>query len=177
MAWHSDLAGWHARAHPYPSPADFTPSRDNLAFAVLRSEQAAPAGFSLALFTPDVAVDASGSVLGLADTDFAGLVSLAQQTLDLPETGTFRNTWRVKQSRTSQPIERLLVPAAGGALHETCVQGFEKDKRELTAPIQDSTELPEVLWELFGLVEESRNGYKRGEEDKDMISKVKETLD
>ncbi|GJE87188.1 hypothetical protein PsYK624_032710 [Phanerochaete sordida] len=174
MSWTSQFAGWHSRSHP--DQRAFNPTRDELVFAVLRSTPAEPDGFTLALFTPNIAVDSMGRVLVLGQETFDGVASLAKQTLELPETGTFRNTWRIKQPRTSQPIERLLVPSSSGELRQICVQGYEKDKRELSAPVGDITELPEVLWELFGLFEESRGLDQRGRESTVAIDKVKAVL-
>ncbi|CAL1704906.1 unnamed protein product [Somion occarium] len=174
--WSSKYEGWHGRATFHPSPETFTPTREILAFAVLHHAPAIPDGFTLALFKPDVAVDARGKVLILNPDDFTGLSDLARQTLDLPSTGSFMNAWRIAQRRTDQPIERLFVPGSTTALVETSVQGYEKGKTELKTPVGDIHELPEVLHELFGLIAEARDGYERGKEDEDTISKVKAVL-
>lgn len=111
------------------------------------------------------------------EEDYEALVGLARQTLDLPSTGSFLNAWRVKQERTSQPIERVLVPRdSEGELVQTSVQGYEKGKTELSEPVDGITQLPDVLQELIGLVEEAREGYVRGEEDRTVIEKVKSVL-
>ncbi|KIP09503.1 hypothetical protein PHLGIDRAFT_18604 [Phlebiopsis gigantea 11061_1 CR5-6] len=176
MSWHSEFAGWHSRAQPHTSPDSFSPTRDNLVLGVVRSAPAQPNGFTLALFSPDIAVDAMGRVSVLSADDFAGLNVLARGTINLPDTGSFRNTWRVKQTRTSQPIERLLVPTSDSALREVSVQGYDKEKRDLSAPVTEYTQLPDTLWELFGLIAESREGYERGQEDVKLIGRVKELL-
>ncbi|KAI0093596.1 hypothetical protein BDY19DRAFT_881625 [Irpex rosettiformis] len=171
------LTGWHTRTTPYPSPATFTPTRASLAFAVLRNAQADPEGFTLALFSPDLAVDARGKVLLLQKTDWDGLVGLAGETVDLPKTGKFWNAWKVRQERTSQPIDRLLVATSeSGELVETSVQGWEKGKTELSEPVGEIAQLPPVLDELVGLVREGREGYVKGEEDKIVIGKIKDVL-
>ncbi|KAI0693265.1 hypothetical protein BC835DRAFT_1253549, partial [Cytidiella melzeri] len=169
----SSTAGWHSRAQPHPDPSSFTPTRDTLSLAVLRNAPADPEGFTLALFSPDIAVDASGSVLRLENhNDFTSLVALANQANELPRTGSFMNMWCLKRARTSQPIERLFVPLTSGELVQTSVQGYEKGLTELKERVGEYTTLPGVLQELFGLVEEARAGYVRGEEDKAVIEKV-----
>ncbi|KAI0082738.1 hypothetical protein K474DRAFT_1654890 [Panus rudis PR-1116 ss-1] len=175
-SWSSPYEGWFGRAKPYPSPETFSPSRENLAFAVLHHAPADPDGFTLALFSPDIAVDAMGHLHTIDKADFAGLTHLAQGTLKLPPTGLFMNTWKVAQRRTDNPIERLYVPKAEGDLVQTSVQGYEKGKKELKAPVGDIRELPDVLHEFFGLVAEARTGYERGREDKEFLSRVKAVL-
>ena len=51
-------------------------------------------GFSVALFKPNVAIDAMGRVLIVAQEDFTALEELARSVSSLPETGAFRNQWR-----------------------------------------------------------------------------------
>ena len=171
------LAGWHARATPHPSPETFTPTRSSLAFAVLRNAQADPEGFTLALFSPNIAVDARGKVIIIDFDRWDAFVDLARQTVSLPKTGKFWNTWKVKQERTSQPIDRILVASAGsGELVETSVQGWEKGKTELSEPVGDITQLPKVLDEFVELEREGRDGYVKGEEDKEIIRKVKAVI-
>lgn len=170
------LAGWHARTTPHPSPETFVPTRSALAFAVLRNAQADPEGFTLALFSPNIVVDARGRVLILAIDEWDAIVDMARKTLNLPKTGKFWNTWRVKQERTSQPIDRILVASAGGELAEESVQGWAKGKTELSEPVGEITRLPQVLDEFVELVREGRDGYVKGEEDKEIIKKVKGVL-
>ncbi len=172
--WSSEYGGWHNRSAPHRSPDDFTPTRDALVFAVLRNAPADPNGFTLALYTPNIAIDASGRIFQLGDTDFAGLSALARHVLTLPQTGSFMNAWRIVRPITSQPIERLFVPDSSGQLVQTSVQGFEKEHRnQLKTPVGQYTELPSVLSELFGLITEARAGYQKGVEDSSVIAKVK----
>jgi hypothetical protein len=75
--------GIRKMAHPrqsHPSPSDFTPVRDQLSSAVLHSTPVKPEDFTLALFTPNIVIDTSGSVLVLSAADYDGLVSLAKRT-------------------------------------------------------------------------------------------------
>ncbi|KAG7086836.1 hypothetical protein E1B28_002757 [Marasmius oreades] len=183
-----NLKGWHSRSlsTPYPGdPEGYQPKLENLVFVALQNAQAIPEGFSLAVFKHDdpnqnVAVDATGRVLLLSESDYAGLTTLSQKiTIDLPDTGNFRNTWVVNQLRTSQPIDRFFVKGAqDGKLKETSVQGWSEDKRELKDSVGEYTELPETLAEFVGLVREAREGFefRHGQTDPPMVKKVKQIL-
>jgi len=173
QSWSSEFEDWSSRATPHPDPDSFVPARSNLAHIVLRNSQVEHEGFTLAVFKDKVAVDAMGRVLVLSDKDFDGLSSLATKILDLPDTGNFRNTWRLKHLATSQPIDRILV---GDELKETSVQGFVKGLKELKEPVGDVSELPDALAELTGLVLEGRKDYQRGKEDGAMVQKVKDLV-
>lgn len=169
--------GWHARAMPHPSP-DFTPTKDVLAFAVLLNAPIDPEGFTMALFQPDVAIDARGRVLQPQPQDFAALVALAQEANGLPDTGSFMNAWRVAHARTSQKIDRLFAKVTpGGDIRETSVQGWDPEKTQLQDAVGDYQALPLVLQELFGYIQEGREGFVRGEENKELISRVKALVD
>ncbi|KAJ8462344.1 hypothetical protein ONZ51_g10956 [Trametes cubensis] len=166
--------GWHARARPHPSSADFVPARDNLVFAVLLNAPADPEGFTVALFRPDVAVNARGQVLQVQSDDFTALADLAEQVIRLPETGSFMNAWRVAHDRTDRKIDRLFVPTSSGEIKQTSVQGWHPERKHLKTPVAEYTELPPPLYELFGYIQEGRDGYQRGHEDnKDLIAKIK----
>ncbi|KAJ6590540.1 hypothetical protein DFH09DRAFT_1074156 [Mycena vulgaris] len=177
--WTSRYEDWYSRTEAHPSPASFTPTLASLSLAVLRNTPVEPEGFTLALFDAGgekVAVDAMGRVLLVPDADYTPIVDLARRmALELPETGTFRNTWVLKHAATSQPIDRLLVVVDGG-LKETSVQGFVKGKTELKTPVEDIAALPGLLNEVAGLVLEGRTGYSRGSGDTAMVQKVKDIL-
>jgi len=173
----SRFSHWHTRTHSHPFPHNFTPTLSSLRFLVARSTQVEPEGFTVAFFTPNIAVDARGRVLELTSSaDFDGITELAKQTTILPDTGLYLNTWRVKQARTEQPFERLHVPIADGEVKTVSVQGYDGVKRLLDEPVEGIVELPDVLWELIELVLEARKDYVRGEEDKEVIEKVKAVL-
>lgn len=178
--WSSKYEGWHSRSTPHDSPSTFTPTREALAFAVMYSGQADPEGFTLALFQPNIAVDAMGKVLVVEKDDFDGLTALAQKTPGLPQTGTFWNTWRIKQTppaRSEQVINRLLVATSkDGSLVSTSVQGYTKERTALESPVGDINEFPGVLWELFGLFTESFEEYDRGGRNTELIDLVKLTF-
>lgn len=165
-------SNWTDRAKSHPSPSSWTPSRSDLAFAVVRNGPVEHHALTLALFKPDIAIDAMGNILVLKSEDFARLTGLANKTPDLPETGTFRNTWVVDQPTTSQTIDRLLVPAGDSDYKQISVQGYAANKKQLKQPVGDVAELPDVLHELFGLISYSRAGYNKGSRNEDTLSKV-----
>lgn len=89
--------GWHARTSPHPAGTSYEPVRQDLLFVLQRSAPADPNGFSLALLTPDVAIDALGRVLTVSADDFAALRTLASKVADeinVPDTRSFGNQWR-----------------------------------------------------------------------------------
>lgn len=181
--WDSEFSAWRARASLHPgSPDNFTPTRDALALIVLDSTPRDPDGFTLAFFEPNIAVDAMGRIIDVKQEDFDGIVSLAKQTVDLPQTGSFMNTWRLERETTSMPIERLFVPAPASpiadseGLVQTSVYGYAKGVGKLKSSVGGITELPDLLKQLFGLFEEARGGYQRGQEDKDVIRKVRDVV-
>ncbi|KAI0647190.1 hypothetical protein C8Q79DRAFT_958099 [Trametes meyenii] len=168
------VSGWYARTTLHPDGTDFVPARDKLVFAVLLNAPADPEGFTAALFRPDVAVDARGRVLQVKSDDFAALTGLAGQVGALPDTGSFMNAWRVAHDRTSQKIDRLFVSSADGQIKETSVQGWHPEQKKLKDAVADYEELPPVLHELFGYIQEARTDYRRGEEEnKSLIFQIK----
>lgn len=126
-----------------------------------------------------------GSVLILSQEDFGGLVHLGERVKnEIPETGTFWNTWRLDHSRTSQPIDRLLIPSSddspytssigeGDLKNIASVQGYEKGLRKLTETTAGFDELPEVLENAIGLTGEGRDGWIKGGEDKEVLKSVR----
>jgi hypothetical protein len=182
--WSSPTAGWHARATPLSGSerTSFEPSLSALVFASIHSTPVNPEGFTLALFTPDLAVDARGALLRLTPDDFSALSDLARMAVnpnEVPETGTFRNQWAIAHPITSRPIDRLLVPSYGdiaGEFKEVQVSGYQKGRTRLRAPVGEKTELPDVLHELFGLIQEgSEDGP--GEPDETLVGRVKVLLE
>ncbi|KAF9652834.1 hypothetical protein BDM02DRAFT_3183185 [Thelephora ganbajun] len=149
----SAVANWRDRAEWIRNPESWQPQRKDLVFAVIRNAQVEHHALTLALFGPNIAVDANGNVLALRDDDFSTLSSLASQTLELPQTGNFRNTWIIRRPTTSQPIERLLVATSEIEVAETSVQGYNNQGEfKLEHPVGDITILPPLLQDLFGLI-------------------------
>ncbi|KAG6914667.1 hypothetical protein DXG01_016026 [Tephrocybe rancida] len=193
--WSSPFESWHSRAllNPFPSPYSFTPSQDRLILTMILNAQTEPEGLSLALFSlPDstetIAVDARGRVLLVSEKDSQGLLALAQTALALPKTGRFWNGWSVKQNVSCFPVHRLFVSTSasetpgsdGEAFHQISVAGYSKEKRVLSDPVGKYTELPDALWELFGLVLEARaDAGSRWDNQRDemVLGKVREALE
>ncbi|CAA7269397.1 unnamed protein product [Cyclocybe aegerita] len=180
--WSSPYSAYLQRADPQP---DFTPTRSALQLAVLRNSPVEPEGFTLALFSPLTAIDAKGHVYTLQQGDYEGILAIAERVKLLPNTGGFRNTWRVLHDTTSKPIDRVLSPktALGDAPSsegyeaeyvETSVYGFDKTRRQLKEPVDEYTELPDELWELTGLAWEARE--TSGERDELALQKVRAVL-
>jgi hypothetical protein len=180
IQWSSDYADWQKRAQPHSDPGAFTPTKDGLVLAVLRNAPVEHFGFTLAVFDGGdvqagnkIAVNAKGDVLVLSPEDFDGLKRLAGEVAALPDTGNFRNTWKVKALTTSQPIDRIFVKTESEELKEVSVQGFSKTQNELKSP--EGT-LPGVLSELTGLVLEAREGVQVGQ-DTPLILRIKDVID
>lgn len=168
-------SGWHLRAQPFTGI--FEPTIDALVFASIRNAQANPEDFTLALFKPNVAVDARGAALELEQPDFDALKTLSYVAVDpaeVPSSGSFRNQWAIAHPVTSRPIDRLLVKR-NEALVEVQVYGYEQGKTALREPVGDITELPPVLYDVFGLILEAREDGP-GEPNADLVGKVKESL-
>lgn len=174
-AWSSNLAGWRKRATAV-ADGSLHPSEDKLVFAAIYSTPVDPAGFTLALFEPDTAVDAAGHVLTLLREDFDGLKALAHAVARLPETGEFQNQWRVKWPMTSRPIDRVLVKTPEG-IKETSVYGWAKGHTELEEKVGDVEVLPAPLYEFVGVAREGREGVdEHGRENKALVQQVKKLL-
>lgn len=142
--------------------------------------------FSLALFEDGdekVAIDAMGKLAFVGNEDWDQLTELAGNIEDLPKTSSFRNanTWKVEQPKTCHLIDRLIIPSSSSLLEvklvETSVSGYSKSQRHLSKPVGEITELPDILYTLFGLVIESREGLTEGEEDNVVVDKVREVFE
>jgi len=179
---------WRDYARTHPAPPNWQAKESDLAFAVIYDgpgpEDDNP--LTLAVFGKDsgdkIAVDAMGSVLTLKQDDFDKFVALAEKTTkpDFPQSGGWRNTWSIFHQRTSQPIERLVVPVPYGELpyKETAVQGYSPDQKKLQERIGKmiDAELPDVLFELFGLITHARREFNRDERDEETLSRVVSTI-
>ncbi|KAG8902138.1 hypothetical protein FRB99_004825 [Tulasnella sp. 403] len=170
------LSGWHSRIQPFEE--EFKPTRDTLAFVQLRNSKVEPAGFTAAFFAPNIVVDARGVVSTLSEGDWHGLKELSLRAVtELPNTGHFRNQWRIKQDRTGYPIDWLRVATASeGGLEHVSVYGYDGAHHQLEDPVGDYTSLPSLLKDTFGLMQEARDGYERGHADEEVINKVKAVL-
>ena len=168
-------AGWHSRATPHPDGAAYDIKKENVVFGLTRNSRVEPEGFSVALFKPNVAIDAMGRVFVLSEDDWSALANLASQTNSLPDTGSFRNQWRVKHDRTDYPIDYLHV-STGSDLHMIGVYGHDGQTTTLKPPVGDITDLPEPLNKLVTYAKEGRDGFERGQENAEVTARVKAVL-
>lgn len=146
-------------------------------FAVVRNAKVENHSLTLALFGPNIGVDASGNALVLKEDDFSTLSSLASQTLELPPTGNFRNTWTIHRPTTCHAIERLLVSTSESEVTETSLQGYNNQGEfELEHPMGDIAVLPPLLQNLFGLILEARTDYDPRRRNEAVLKKVLEVV-
>lgn len=177
-------SSWRDYSDSNPAPSSWQPTESDLAFAVIRDgpgpQDNTP--LTLAVFGKEsntkIAVDALGAILTLHPDDYAKFVELAGETTkpDFPQSDSFRNTWSVYQERTSQPIDRLIVPVPDGdkPYKETAVQGYSPTQTKLQKGIGKmiDEELPSVLYELFGLIAPAREGFDRSKRNDDTLTSV-----
>ncbi|CUA68889.1 hypothetical protein RSOLAG22IIIB_13842 [Rhizoctonia solani] len=168
----ADPTGWYSRATPHPDGAKYDIKKENVVLGLTRNSRVEQDGFSVALFKPNVAVDAMGRVWVLDEKDFDALSKLATLTAQLPDTGAFRNQWRVAHDRTDYPIDQLYVATSSG-LHTIGVYGHDGQTTTLKPPVGDITDLPTSLNSLVTLAKEGRDGFQRGQENAEVTSKVK----
>ncbi|KAG9056843.1 hypothetical protein FS842_009363 [Serendipita sp. 407] len=169
---HPHVAGkaWHARAleHAQTTRTEFEIKKEDLVLTVLLNSQVEPEGFTMALFKPLHAVDASGRRLTLSKADFDAFTSDIEAVKELPSTGEFGGQWRVKHERTGYPIDRVLIPGQD----EVSVYGWSKDVDTLESETQGLDRLPASLQQLIGLAKEARDGYRRGHRDETVVEQV-----
>jgi len=130
-----------------------------------------PDGFTMALVKPNFAVDASGHLLTLSTADFTAFTQAVEDVKSVEDSGGFMGQWRVKQARTSYPIDQVLIP--GEKSRE--VYGWAKGDGdlELEEETKGHTTLPKALQVIVGLAKEARDGYVRGQKDDSVINKVR----
>jgi len=125
----------------------------------------------MALVKPHFAVDASGHLLTLSSADFSAFESAVSAVKSVEDSGAFEGQWRVKQARTSYPIDQILIPGEKG----WAVYGWAKGDAdlELEEETKGHTTLPKALQAIVGLAKEARDGYTRGHKDDSVINKVR----
>ncbi|KAM5535126.1 hypothetical protein V8D89_011212 [Ganoderma adspersum] len=121
--------GWHARATPHPDASTFQPTADALVFVSVLSTMAFPDSFTMALFLPNIAVDAGGRVLQLQPQDFSTLALLAEDVAHLPDTGAFQGFWVVSSRFTCRANDFLHVKTLEGGLKMTGVYAWDPPRR------------------------------------------------
>jgi len=160
-------AGWHARSTEHTG--SFTPVKADVLLNVLVNSQVEPAGFTMSLVKPNIAVDARGKVLTLSADDFAAFEAKIKEVKALPHTSGFKGQWRVKHDRTSFPIDIVQIPGEA----ERSVYGWSATTTTLEETTKGHASLPEPLQTLIGWAKEARTGYHRGQGDQTVIEKVK----
>jgi hypothetical protein len=175
LPWSSIYSNWYDRSSPLPSSTPI--SKSDLLFTVTYSAMGG-SGFSLALFKPDIAVTSAGQIRKIQADDFVGFSKLAEEASTLPSPENSRDyrgmrAFRVHHQTSCHPftiLNVLKVPEAGEpVLDETSVYGFSK----VTQVLEGGGNLPDVLWELLGLVSEAP-GRRDAELDEDVLKRIKE---
>jgi hypothetical protein len=137
-------------------------------------------GLNLALFKPDIAVTSAGQIRKIQVNDFEGLCKLAEQASALPIPGGREGrgihgerVFRTNHSVSCQPYTILnyfkVAEAGEPAFDRTSVYGFSKDAQVL----EGGADLPDVLWELLGLVSEAPSGWDV-EVDKSVLKSIED---
>lgn len=163
--------GWHARATEHTG--SFAPAKEDVLLNALLNSPVEPNGFTVSIVKPNIAVDARGKVLSLSNDDFAAFEAKIEEVKALPQTSGFRGQWRVKQQRTSYPIDIIQIPGEA----ERSVYGWSATTSTLEETTNGYTTLPEPLQTLIGWAREAREGYHRGQADGTEIEKVKNILE
>jgi hypothetical protein len=133
-------------------------------------------GFDLAFFKPNIVVTSTGQIREIQVDDFAGLSRLAEEVSALPKgnrnfySDRSLTVYHTVSCRPHIILNFFQIPESGEPLlDKTSVYGFSKDRRDL----QSGGDLPDVLWELFGLVTEAQL-FADIKKDDDVLKKVKE---
>jgi len=177
-------SNWKEYSKSHPAPSNWKPTEADLAFAVIRDgpgpQDNTP--LTLAVFGKEskekIAVDAMGAILTLHPDDYSKFIKLVSETTNpnFPQSANWRNTWSIFQETSSQPIDRLLVPVHDGdkPYKETAVQGYSPNQKNLQEGIgkKIDAELPDDLFELFGLFEPARDGFDRSARDTNTLQRV-----
>jgi len=173
--WSSKQANWFSGSKPLAET--FTPTVDKLIFGELLNAPVDPEGFICAFFQPNIVVDSMGQTKEVSQEQFNAIVELALRASALPDTGSFRNTWRVQSPITSRPIRILRFKRDKESFKETSVYGFSKEQDILEEPVNGFTKLPAELMELFGLLDETRENYQKGRENAEVVTTIKKLLE
>ncbi|KAH7338108.1 hypothetical protein B0J17DRAFT_660828 [Rhizoctonia solani] len=135
-------AGWYSRATPFPYELPYEILEKNFAFGVETSSLAVQ-GPSLALFRPNIAVDAMGRVLMLKQVDWDTLAEAAGVLTNLPRAGR-DNMWRIKSDFFCIPFLSIYVPTPDEN-RVINVEGWLGEASELSMPVGNITHLPDSL--------------------------------
>ncbi|KAF8073397.1 hypothetical protein FPV67DRAFT_743164 [Lyophyllum atratum] len=200
--WSSPFASWYNRSllTPLADPHAFNPTQDKLLFLAYYIAMMGE-GTTLALFSPErldsgrplshsISIDGHGRVLVVPANDTAGIMALVEKATALPRTSILGSGWSVKHDVTCMPNDILYIPArrslptvttANTSKQERSapfmgttinVHAFRIHEKALQYPHQGFTELPDTLWELFGLIMEA-DADSREPTDQVVLAKLK----
>jgi hypothetical protein len=173
-SWSSNYSNWYKRTTPLPSTILLLDS--DLLFMV-NYEARGGGGFHLALFKPNIAVTSTGQIRKIDADDFAGFTKLAEEVSALPTPETDRSVYakrafRVRNMITCRPFTILNISKDSDTgqlmFDSTSVYGFSKNLKDL----ESSGTLPDVLWDLLGLVTEVPSQVD-AEIDEHVLEKIK----
>ena len=148
--WSSKYEDWQSRCilHQTPHDIDFTKAEP-----VLASYTSADMGedFCMALLTLEgnrsSVVDSAGNVLTLSTEDAIGFHNLTSEALDMSSTG-----YVIDYPLSCQPNQIARIMGLEGSYKDFEVYAYDKSLRDLKG---EPGQLPGVIWELFGLIEET----------------------
>jgi len=165
------LDGWHERARPHSSPPNIDISKAKILIAS-RYRAMRSSGFNMALFELDskerIAVDASGQVLILDAEDATAFSTLLDSTLSIPT-----RKYRIWHLASCRPFDIVTVADSGDQFKEFSIYGYRKSMRDLE---DNGGQLPEALWELYGVLEEAKSRNQGEEKDEEILRAVQERL-
>ncbi|KAH8829272.1 hypothetical protein DL96DRAFT_1041234 [Flagelloscypha sp. PMI_526] len=146
--WTSQHSNWLARATPIQVTTDVV-SKENL---LIGASVNAPVGTYpiLGIFKPNIAILSDGASVEMKQEDADALVNLARKVAEeFPE-----SHWRLRHDVSCRPIQCIHYPVEG-MLKQISVYGYMKGLYELEASSAGENKLPEVVDEIFGLIEEA----------------------
>jgi hypothetical protein len=172
--WSSKLEGWHGRARSHGSPhgIDFSTAKILMAS---RYDAMGGSGFNMALFELDneekIAVDVKAHVRILNSEDATAFSTLLDNTLALPT-----RQYTIRHVNSCQPNNFVSVAAEGNAFEEFRIYGYQKSMRDLEDrnPGDNGGQLPDALWELYGVIIEARALVLPGQEEDEEVLKAVE---
>lgn len=169
--WSSKLDGWHERARPHPAPPSIDFGKANILMASHYSAVGG-SGFNMALFELDdgqnVAVDSVGRVVILDGADATAFNALMDKTVALPT-----KAYRIQHMVTCQAFTIVYLAASNGGFEEFSIYGYRKSMRDLE---ENAGQLPESLWELYGLADQGTGRHQGQERDEDVLKAVNDRV-
>ena|ERR1700753_4018039 len=175
--WNSAYSDWYNRTSLLPSSTPI--SKQDFLFTVTYSAMGGD-GLDIAVFKPNIVVTSAGEIRKVQADDFIGLSKLAENVsmLPIPKNSRGRGVYaerafRIHHEVSCRPftILNFLKTTEDGklVLDKTSVYGYSKSAQVL----EDGGKLPDVLWELLGLVSEAPNHWD-AEVDDEVLKRIKE---